>query len=204
MPAPEQLDLNEGDNLALSFLDVLSCGLGSTIALFLILSVLPHVGSDKPGASAVAGSAEELRNAGARLRSNRNVAKNALVTITIVLQGCPDDAELVAKGITLSPTQPAPRFIRRELVDPAQRIRFQLRLSGRRKAKPIVILYHGTPASLNGSVSVSVGANQSVQMDGQADADNPQDESLTDVSVKEDTVLATIDLSKPKWISHGN
>lgn len=36
----------EVDAISMSFLDVLSCGLGGTILLFIILSVMPHRGSE--------------------------------------------------------------------------------------------------------------------------------------------------------------
>jgi len=67
---------HDDDTLQLSFLDVLSCGLGASIALFLAYSVLPHLGtvgvrSADPGHNSVAGmragvedpEAEVARNA---------------------------------------------------------------------------------------------------------------------------------------------
>lgn len=51
----------EEDTLALSFLDVLCCGLGATIYLFLVFSVLPHTGEES-GASASPAAAGKDRS----------------------------------------------------------------------------------------------------------------------------------------------
>lgn len=90
----------EKSTLATSFLDVLSCGLGAAILLFLVFSVLPHQGLTPTGGprDSVAGSATSLTEIGLRMRENLKV-KSADVAIAIMFPvgGDPN----VNLGITL-------------------------------------------------------------------------------------------------------
>lgn len=65
----------EKSTLATSFLDVLSCGLGAAILLFLVFSVLPHQGVTQSSGQRdlVAGSATEIRELGVLIDDKEEV-----------------------------------------------------------------------------------------------------------------------------------
>lgn len=74
----------QGDTLSLSFLDVLSCGLGAAIYLFLLFSVMPHVGQVGAGQRSRAsaeGTDAIAREVGARFENWDDIVKNAASVI---------------------------------------------------------------------------------------------------------------------------
>lgn len=74
------------DTLSLSFLDVLSCGLGAAIYLFLIFSVMPHVGQTGAGertSSKLTGKGTVSRSVGAKIDGWNDIVKNAPIEIFV-------------------------------------------------------------------------------------------------------------------------
>lgn len=82
-------DIASEDTLALSFLDVLSCGLGGAICLFLIFSVMPHVGHTGAGESIqtkVTGQDARAQTVGAKFDDWEDVVYNAPIQIIVSLK----------------------------------------------------------------------------------------------------------------------
>lgn len=86
------------DTLSLSFLDVLSCGLGAAIYLFLIFSVMPHIGQAGAGTSArseALGHDASAGTIGAKFDNWHDIVANAPITIIVSLKKRGDDAAAV-------------------------------------------------------------------------------------------------------------
>lgn len=71
------------DVMAMSFLDVLSCGLGGAICLFLVFSVLPHSGDQSSVVGSQGSASKQTAFLGARFRDFSDVVRNAHVVIEI-------------------------------------------------------------------------------------------------------------------------
>lgn len=83
-----ETEMASEDTLALSFLDVLSCGLGAGICLFLIFSAMPHIGQTGSGLnlqSDVLGQDAIARNVGAKFNDWDEVVRNAPIQIIVSL-----------------------------------------------------------------------------------------------------------------------
>lgn len=77
----------EDDFLSLSFLDVLSCGLGASILLFIIFAAMPHQGSDATVNYRDGGGADDrFTPTGAVLEAFRNPVTNATIKVSISIQ----------------------------------------------------------------------------------------------------------------------
>jgi hypothetical protein len=63
--APDE-EIATPETLSLSFIDVLSCGLGGAILLFLIFAIMPHIGAASQLTDAGGGSAASLSPIGAQ------------------------------------------------------------------------------------------------------------------------------------------
>jgi len=75
------------DFLSLSFLDVLSCGLGASILLFFIFAAMPHQGSDATVNYRDGGGVDDrFTPTGAVLEAFRNPVANATVKVSISIQ----------------------------------------------------------------------------------------------------------------------
>lgn len=90
------------DSLSLSFLDVLSCGLGAAIYLFLIFSVMPHIGQAGAGTSAKSEALGHDANAGtvgAKFDNWHDVVANAPITIIVSVKKRSDDAAVASPPV---------------------------------------------------------------------------------------------------------
>lgn len=80
------------DNLALSFLDVLSCGLGGAVCLFLIFSVMPHIGQAGGQASSTGNfvGKEAGRPVGAKFVDLKDQVQNSVISVSVKVRGPAD------------------------------------------------------------------------------------------------------------------
>jgi hypothetical protein len=89
------------DTLSLSFLDVLSCGLGAAIYLFLIFSVMPHVGQTGAGErtpSQLTGKGTVSRSVGAKIDGWNDIVKNAPIEILVTFIYAPGVAPVAGES----------------------------------------------------------------------------------------------------------
>lgn len=97
--------------LVASFIDVLSCGLGGAVLLFLIFSVMPHKGvtSRTDASDLKAGTANELRERGAVLKDFKDKVERAITIIELELQGL--SPENIEAGIDFGILSTAHHFV---------------------------------------------------------------------------------------------
>lgn len=86
------------DNLALSFLDVLSCGLGGAVCLFLIFSVMPHIGQAGGQARSTGNFVgnEAGRPVGAKFVDLKDQVQNSVISLSVKVRG---PANALAKAV---------------------------------------------------------------------------------------------------------
>lgn len=115
-PESSEPETTGTDTLSLSFLDVMSCGLGASIILFMVFSVMPHhgqIGSGKQEQALNTVSALESRPVGARFVELRDAVKRSDLQIIVYLKksdpGAPELQDGSIRFTNLPSRLPRPR-----------------------------------------------------------------------------------------------